>query len=711
MKRLLPLLLVVVLAACNAPKPVAPAAVPSVSPSLIPSVSPSLIPSLAPSTTPAPTAEPTRGSIRPAMDASLLPAVEQTLDLGSTDFANSYLPVPLALDAQADRLYVSLSPSRTLVLDANTLAAVGEIPFGGALSVNPDAQRLYIGVPGNYTYNPDGTTGITPAELKLIDTSNLALLRSAIYSNTSTTPPLVAVDAINNRIYVTQNGVTIADATTLEVQGILSGTFPVPGAPVPHYTAIDAAVLPPQQRLFVSLNNGIPGSNNGNVLAVYHLPSGQMIAQDGERSVSGFAVDETTGEVISPRSHIATRAIVKYDSQGNVLKRLDGLAGLARIDPVHDRVYLFEGNEVGQIVTLDRELNLLGVSTYPGSEAGTAFAIVDTERDHLYVLQDDGKLIVLAGHAAPIGLAPLPAPDRKAVLSIIPASADSQSLYALFAPDEYTGNYGSLSRSIDEGATWTTVNAWPVNAFARADGTLFAAIDQNGPASLGIWRSIDQEQTWQPASHGLNDLAINRMVASPEFAADGTLYALSKRGVFRSTDRGATWTSLADGYAPLLKDQTVSFQALAVSPDFAQDNTLLIGHTGGLWRSTDRGETWTIVSGGPAANRLAYAPDGSLVLAINYDGVHRSDDGGLTWRLFNDGLDPSSSTIGDVQINDREAMILVTSFGQPGAIYRRPSGGATWQRVPIDADVSALALTPEGRLFIGTTAGRVQRVP
>ena len=62
------------------------------------------------------------------------------------------MPIPLALDAQADRLYVSLSPSRTIVLDANTLTPVGEIPFGGALSVNPAAQRLYIGVPGSYTY-------------------------------------------------------------------------------------------------------------------------------------------------------------------------------------------------------------------------------------------------------------------------------------------------------------------------------------------------------------------------------------------------------------------------------------------------------------------------------------------------------------------------------------------------------------------------------
>jgi hypothetical protein len=91
---------------------------------------------------------------------------------------------------------------------------------------------------------------------------------------------------------------------------------------VPNYAAVDAAIDPRRQRLFVSLNNGIPGSNNGNELAVYDLASGQVIRQDAERSVGGLAVDETTGAVFSPRSHIATLAVVKYDTQGQVLRRL-----------------------------------------------------------------------------------------------------------------------------------------------------------------------------------------------------------------------------------------------------------------------------------------------------------------------------------------------------------------------------------------------------
>ena len=72
-----------------------------------------------------------------------------------------------------------------------------------------------------------------------------------------------------------------------------------------------------------------------------------MIAQDVERSVSGFAVDETTGKCSRRAATSIRQAIVKYDSQGNVLKRLDGLSGLAQVDPVHDRVYLFERRTSG----------------------------------------------------------------------------------------------------------------------------------------------------------------------------------------------------------------------------------------------------------------------------------------------------------------------------------------------------------------------------
>jgi photosystem II stability/assembly factor-like uncharacterized protein len=640
----------------------------------------------------------------------LLPALDRTIDLDPFEFGTPLSARPAALDEQADRIYFSVAPSRTIVLDANTLSSVGEIPFGGELRVDAGRQRLYIGVPGDYAYSPDGTMAITPAELKLIDTSNLAVLRSAIYSDTSTLAPQVAVDTGRNTVYVTQHGVILVDAETLEVQGALSGTFPA--LPESSQVAVDAAILAEPRRLFVSLNNGIPGSNNGNTLAVYDLATGQVIAQDPERSLDGFAIDEAHDAVYAPRSNSSTVATVKYDAQGRALARVDGTGGAVLVDPVQNRVYLFQWRDRSSLKVFDGDLNFLGAVSFPVITTPQAL-LLDPERDRILVLQNGGRLAVIAGQGQPLdAIETTTTPDRYGVQAILPQS--DQALLAIFASNEFVTQQGSVFRSDDGGATWEFGAGLPDNVVTDlkvTDSTIFAAAGGNGTTDgYGIWRSDDGGTTWRPVSHGLSDLGVTRLAVSPDFARDGTLYAMSKRGVLRSTDRGETWTSLADRYAPLLKELTVNFNSIALSPGFAQDNTLLIGHTGGLWRSTDRGETWTKIAGGPAANRLAYAPDGSIVLAINYDGVHRSDDGGLSWRSFNDGLDPSNTTIGDVQITDREAVVLVTRFDQPGVLYRLPLNEAAWQPVSLEADVSAFAVRPAGALLFGTSDGLVQRV-
>ena len=716
MKRFLLLISLLLLAACDRPDPQVAFETPppgkpiGVSPTAVPATS-----TTAPSAVAAPTTAvpPTPAATVPVPGtpaAVLLPALEHTIDLGVSDFADYANPHALALDEQADRLYVSLAPSRTLILDTATLSAVGEIPVGGALSVDPTTARLYVGVPGNFVYNADGTSTLTPAELIVFDMINLSLLRRVIPNPKSGQMPIPAIDPLNNKLYLTQNGVTRLDATTLEPLDTLSGTVPIENGLIPNYAAVDAALDPQRQRLWVSLNNGIPGSNNGNVLAVYDLASGQVLTRDEERSVIIGAIDPHSGEAVVPRSHLAGWATVKYDAQGRRLKRLDDLAGLAvQIDPATQHVYMLDANDGGPLFTLDRDLNLLGLTPLTNG-AGWHGILFDAKRDRLYVLARDGQLQVLKGQAQPIGPLNTAAPDRLAALALIPID---QMLYGIFATQEYPNGNGGLFRSNDAGATWQAVSGLPgtIMTLAGDADTLLAAVDVNGsaPGSWGIWRSDDRGQTWWPSSRGLTDLGIARLIASPDFAHDGTVFALSKRGVFRSTDRGATWQPLADRYAALRQDLTISFHSIALSANFAQDNTLLIGHSGGLWRSTDRGETWTSINGGPPATRLAYAPDGSTVFAVTYDGVQRSTDGGLTWNSFNSGLDRSTVLVSDVQASQTEAAALLTSFGQPGAVYRVPLSETEWQRRPIELDVTTLAFSPTGALYLGMADGRVQR--
>ena len=80
---------------------------------------------------------------------------------------------------------------------------------------------------------------------------------------------------------------------------------------------------------------------------------------------------------------------------------------------------------------------------------------------------------------------------------------------------------------------------------------------------------------------------------SPDFASDGTVFAGTERGLFRSTDAGATWYGLPD----TLGARRIS--SIAVSPRYGVDRTLFVGSSnGGVFRSTDGGSHWAAFSSG-----------------------------------------------------------------------------------------------------------------
>jgi hypothetical protein len=65
--------------------------------------------------------------------------------------------------------------------------------------------------------------------------------------------------------------------------------------------------------------------------------------------------------------------------------------------------------------------------------------------------------------------------------------------------------------------------------------------------------------------------------------------------------------------------------------------------------------------------------------------------------------------LADVQVSDRETLGLLTSFDQLGAVYHLPLNETTWQRMPIEMDVTALAVLPNGSMLIDAIDGAVQR--
>ncbi|WP_323787354.1 VPS10 domain-containing protein [Psychroserpens sp.] len=182
----------------------------------------------------------------------------------------------------------------------------------------------------------------------------------------------------------------------------------------------------------------------------------------------------------------------------------------------------------------------------------------------------------------------------------------------------------------------------------------------NVSSGYGIWKSVDAGKTWMSA--GLkNSRHVPRIAVDPTdhnvvyAGVLGNIYKPTQdRGVYKSTDGGKTWkkTLFANdqaGVVDLIIDPTNS-RILYASTWRVQRTPYSLSSGGdgsALWKSTDKGETWTEISTkdgfpegtlgiigvtvSPVNNQRVWA----IVENKDKGGLYRSEDGGETWSQVN----------------------------------------------------------------------------
>ena len=332
--------------------------------------------------------------------------------------------------------------------------------------------------------------------------------------------------------------------------------------------------------------------------------------------------------------------------------------------------------------------------------------------------------------------------------SIGPALTSGRVADFAFDPDHPEVHYvamasGNLWKTENNGITWTPVfdqeGSYAIGVVELDPGnpnTVWVGTGENNAqrsvgSGDGVYRSLDGGKNWK--NMGLKDSGhISMIRIHPEHsnivyvAAQGPLWSSGgDRGLYKTMDSGETWELL------LGIDENTGVNEFVIDP--ARPDVIVAstyqrrrhvwtlidgGPGGGIHKTVDGGKTWRKIAGGlPEGDLgrigLAMAPSASNILytIIEADaedqGVYRSTDFGESWEKRSDHMTSSPQYYNELYVDPHN----------PDRVYstdtftnKSEDGGTTWERISFKnrhVDDHALWIDPRNskHLYIGGDGG------
>ena len=211
----------------------------------------------------------------------------------------------------------------------------------------------------------------------------------------------------------------------------------------------------------------------------------------------------------------------------------------------------------------------------------------------------------------------------------------------------------------------------------------------NEKSTNGNWQNLGPIAT--PTAIGTNNIVgigrINTIAFDP--SNSNIIYiGAPDGGVWKTTDGGNTWTPLTENLAAL------GISDIAINPNNSQEIFIATGdrdarscYSIGILKSTDGGNTWqqlnltSQLSDHFKTNRILINPNNTnIILVATSEGIYRSTDGGNTWQqalsnLFFMDMDFAP---------DDPNTVYATSIGLNGStsgIYKSTNGGVSFYEI------------------------------
>lgn len=237
-----------------------------------------------------------------------------------------------------------------------------------------------------------------------------------------------------------------------------------------------------------------------------------------------------------------------------------------------------------------------------------------------------------------------------------------------------------------------------------------------GAANGWIYQSRDGGKKWERLARvgKRDDLVIDNILVDPtrpKHLVVGAWVVSDGGGIFISNDGGVTWTA-----QPEMLGQSV--RALTAAP--SDPKTFVAGTLEGVFRSTDSGAHWELIS--PKGNAeiheiesLAIDPlDPKIIYAGTWHLPWKTTDGGKSWKSIKQGIIDDSDVFSIIVDPKKSSVVYLSACS---GIYKSEDGGAKFtggvgvnktQGIPLTARRTRVLMQDPNNLnavYAGTTEG------
>jgi len=247
---------------------------------------------------------------------------------------------------------------------------------------------------------------------------------------------------------------------------------------------------------------------------------------------------------------------------------------------------------------------------------------------------------------------------------------------------------GTYNRGLFEtvnGTSWTQIGPPSVNAFCLARGP-------QGDVWVGsdggrVFRTTDNGRSWSLVADSVARQPLHNYIQTILVTSASTIFVGGRTfWPHRSTNRGISWTQINSG----LTNGAVE----VLTTDLT--GNILAGTQGGLFRSTNQGESWQLLGlADKFINAILITPDGKMFVGTSWHGAFRSSDNGSTWQPINVGF--TSDIVLSLALGNGGSLFAGTSTA---GVFRSTNSGDIWQYVGLQGSyVQDIETNRDGHVF------------